>query len=91
MLFAIHCFDKPDHLQVRLDARPAHLDHLRSVKERLFGVGPTLDGDGKPNGSLIIVSFDDISEAQTFAEADPYKAASLFDRVTVQPWNKVEL
>lgn len=31
MLFALLCNDKPDHLQVRLDTRPAHLDYLKSL------------------------------------------------------------
>ena len=91
MLFAIHCFDKADHLQVRMDTRAAHLDHLKAVRSHIFAAGPTLDNDGKPNGSLIIVEYDDIAEAQALADTDPYKAAGLFERVTVQPWNKIAL
>jgi uncharacterized protein len=91
VLFAIHCFDKADHLQVRMDTRTAHLDHLKAVRDRIFAAGPTLDSNGKPNGSLIIVEYDDIAEAQALADGDPYKAAGLFEAVTVQPWNKIEL
>ncbi len=28
MLFALICTDKPGHLQVRMDTRPAHLAYL---------------------------------------------------------------
>jgi hypothetical protein len=31
MLFALLCNDKPDHLQVRLDTRPTHLEYLTSL------------------------------------------------------------
>jgi uncharacterized protein len=64
---------------------------LKAVRDRLFAVGPTLGSDGKPNGSLIIVDYHDLAQAQALADSDPYKAAGLFDRVTVQPWNKIEL
>ena len=33
MLYVIHCFDKADHLQVRMDNRPAHVEFLQSYAE----------------------------------------------------------
>lgn len=50
MLFIAHCTDKADHLQVRLDTRPAHLDFLKAKGNALKLAGPTLDADGEaPN------------------------------------------
>ena len=89
MLFAIICQDKPGMLQTRLDTRPTHLEHLKSLGEKLKGAGPTLDGEGKPNGSLVIIEADDQATADAFAAADPYARVGLFASVSVRPWNWV--
>ena len=41
------------------------------------------------NGSMLIVDFPGLSEAQTFAEDDPYAVAGLFESVVVKPWKMV--
>ncbi len=53
MLFALVCKDKPDHLQVRLDNRPAHVDFLNALNANggLAFAGPFLGADGKPDGN----------------------------------------
>ena len=87
MLFAILCNDKPDHLQLRLDTRPTHLDYLTNLGERLKFAGPFLDDDGKANGSLIVVEADHMDAARAIAARDPYALAGLFETVEVRPWN----
>ncbi len=87
MLFAILCNDKPDHLQLRLDTRPAHLDYLKGLGATLKFAGPFLDEDGKPNGSLVVVETADRAAAEKIAAGDPYARAGLFADVTVRPWN----
>ena len=89
MLYVIHCFDKADHLQVRMDNRPAHVEYLKSFGDKLHAAGPTLDADEQMNGSVVILDFADSSEAQAFATNDPYAKAGLFDKVIIQPWKKV--
>lgn len=90
-LFAFVCADKPGHLQVRMDTRPEHVEHLNALNEKgiLKMAGPFLDGDGKPNGSLVIVETDTIEEARALADADPYAKAGLFQSVEVKPFNWV--
>lgn len=88
MLFVIHCVDKPDHGQVRADNRPAHLEHLKAHGEQIITAGPTLDDDGAPNGSVLIVEFADRAAAEKFAADDPYSKAGLFQRVEIKPWKK---
>ena len=80
MMFAFLCTDKPGHLNVRMETRPAHVDHLDKLNAEgtLVMAGPFLDDDGKPNGSLVIVNAEDIAAARTIAEADPYYLAGLF-------------
>jgi uncharacterized protein YciI len=40
-------------------------------------------------GSLLILDFADRTEAQAFADGDPYAKAGLFERVEIRPWRKV--
>lgn len=90
MLFAIFCTDKEDYLDVRLDNRPAHVEHLKSLGDHLVFAGPTLaDDNATMNGSLIVVDFNTRAEAETFAMNDPYAKAKLFDSVVIRPWKKV--
>lgn len=91
MLFALLCRDKPGHLQVRLDTRPAHMAFLESLNEqgKLRFAGPFLDADGKPDGSLVVLEADDAEAARQLADQDPYAQAGLFASVEIRPWNWV--
>lgn len=89
MLFALICTDKPDHLQVRLDTRPDHMAFLTGLGDVLKAAGPFLGDDGKPVGSLVIISADDKAAAAALAAQDPYAKAGLFSSVEIKPWNWV--
>ncbi|MDV7340844.1 YciI family protein [Terasakiella sp. A23] len=90
MLYVIKCVDKPDHLQVRLDNRPAHVDYLKSYGEKLFAAGPTLaEEDDNMNGSVVILDLENLAEAQDFCDNDPYAKAGLFESVSISKWKKV--
>ncbi|MFQ5467294.1 MAG: YciI family protein [Kiloniellaceae bacterium] len=90
MHFAIVCLDKPDAGTTRADNRPAHLDYLNANKARVLVAGPLLSDNGQsPVGSLLIMEFDDLAAAHGFAQGDPYRAAGLFQSVTVRPWRQV--
>ncbi len=91
MLFALICKDKPGHLQVRLDNRPAHLDYLRKLNEAgtLKFAGPFLNDEGKPSGSLVVIEAADKNAATSIGADDPYARAGLFDSVKIRAWNWV--
>ncbi len=90
MLFAIFCTDKEDYLDVRMDNRPAHVEYLKAQGDKLIFAGPTIAEDGETmNGSLIVVNFDSLEQAQEFASNDPYAQAKLFDSVVIRAWKKV--
>ncbi|WP_454852395.1 YciI-like protein [Rhizobium binxianense] len=91
MLFAFLCKDKPGHLNVRMETRPAHLEHLNRLNAEgtLAMAGPFLDAEGKPNGSLVIVKAETAEEARKLAEADPYAKAGLFESIEIKPYNWV--
>ncbi|WP_337269364.1 YciI-like protein [Oryzifoliimicrobium ureilyticus] len=91
MLFAILCRDKAGHLDLRMETRPVHVDHLNDLNAKgiLKMAGPFLDDDGKPCGSLVIVEADSKDDAQRLADADPYTKAGLFESVEIRPFNWV--
>ena len=88
MIFVLLCKDKPDHLQLRLDNRPAHVAYLNGLNAAgsLKFAGPFLDEAGKPCGSMVAIEAADLAAAQVVAENDPYARAGLFESVRIQPW-----
>lgn len=91
MLYALICTDKPQSLQLRLDTRPDHVAYLDGLNGKgiLKLAGPTLDGDGNPAGSLVVVEADTLQEARAMADNDPYARAGLFSSVEIRPFNWV--
>jgi uncharacterized protein YciI len=88
MRVALVCHDKPDHLQTRLDNRPAHRAHI-DASGVVEMAGPLLSPDGLMTGSLVILNVETLAQAQAWADADPYAKAGLFASVTISEWNKV--
>lgn len=88
MLFALIAKDKAGALDIRKANRDAHVAYLKS-SEAVKMAGPFLDDAGDMCGSLIVLEFADVSDAQAWAAKDPYKLADLFESVEIQPWNKV--
>ena len=91
MLFAFVCKDKPGYLNVRMETRSAHVEHLNKLNAEgtLKMAGPFLDSEGKPNGSLVIVEAESVEAAVAIADADPYTKAGLFESVEIKPFNWV--
>src|SRR3546814_17720633 len=84
-LFVIQCTDRPGSLQLRLDTRPAHLDYMNGLGDRLVVGGPFLGLAGQPNGSMIVADFADPAAADAFADGAPYNKLGLFrDRKKVR-------
>lgn len=87
MRVALIAQDKPGALQIRLDNRAAHLAHIEAsgIVEM---AGPLLTPEGTMSGSLVILSVEDMAQAQAWADADPYALAGLFQSVTLTEWKK---
>ena len=96
MWYAVISEDRPDSLAKRLGARPAHVARLEELKRQgrllLAGPHPAIDaedpGPAGFTGSLLVVEFPSLAEAQAWADADPYVAAGVYARVTVKPFRK---
>jgi len=97
MLYAIISQDIVNSLEKRLSARPAHLERLQLLQQQgrliLAGPHPAIDsedpGQDGFTGSLVVAEFDSLEQAQAWADADPYIAAGVYEKVTVKPFKKV--
>ena len=97
MLYAIFGEDIEDSLEKRISARPAHLKRLQELLDEgrlvLAGPHPAIDtdnpGDAGFTGSLVVAEFDNLQDAQQWANADPYIEAGVYDKVSVKPFKKV--
>lgn len=97
MLYAIISQDVENSLEKRKSARPDHLARIQTLKEEgrliLAGPHPAIDsndpGDAGFTGSLIVAEFDSLEQAKTWADADPYIAAGVYQQVDVKPFKKV--
>ena len=97
MLYAIIATDAPDSLDKRLASRPAHLARLEQLKDEgrlvLAGPHPAIDsndpGPAGFSGSLIVAEFESLNAAQSWADADPYRAAGVYAEVLVKPFKRV--
>lgn len=83
MIYVLMCFDKKNALSERMAVREAHLAYIGEHIERVKLAGPLLDEAGEMAGSLILYEADSLAEAQAFSDADPYKAAGVFERVEI--------
>ena len=96
MLYAIQGIDNTNSLENRKQARPAHIERLNALKAQgrliLAGPHPAIDSsDPGPEGftgSLIVAEFNDLEEAQAWANQDPYVNAGVYQKVSVKPFIK---
>lgn len=96
MWYAINAEDTPNSLEKRLAARPDHIARLTTLQDagRLLIAGPypaidsTDPGDAGFTGSLIIAEFNNLTEAQAWANNDPYVIAGVYANVNVKPFKK---
>lgn len=97
MFYLIYSEDVKNSLEKRLSVRELHLARLSALQNegRLLVAGPcpAIDsndpGEAGFTGSLIIAEFNSLEQAQTWADADPYISAGVYEKVIVKPYKKV--
>jgi uncharacterized protein YciI len=97
MFYAIISQDVENSLEKRLSVRPAHVARLQALQDEgrmlLAGPYPKIDsedpGPAGFTGSLIVAEFESLQAAQEWADADPYIAAGVYEKVIVKPFKKV--
>ncbi len=89
--------DYPDSLENRVAAREAHLARVIELNAdgRVLVAGPLPAVDAEDpgsagfTGSLLVVDFASLADAQAWAEQDPYVAGGVYKSVTVRPFKRV--
>lgn len=97
MFYLIYSEDVENSLEKRLAVREQHLARLSALQEQgrllIAGPCPAIDsndpGAAGFTGSLIVAEFDSLTQAQEWADVDPYIAAGVYKKVTVKPYKKV--
>lgn len=97
MYYAIISEDIENSLEKRLAARPEHLARLQTLNEQgrllIAGPHPAIDsedpGPAGFSGSLVVAEFSSLTDAQNWADQDPYITAGVYEKVTVKPYKKV--
>ena len=97
MLYAIISQDIENSLKKRMVARLDHVARLHQLKDEgrliLAGPHPAIDsidpGEAGFTGSLIVAEFENLKEARSWADADPYVAAGVYSSIVVKTFNKV--
>ena len=96
MWYAIISQDVEDSLPLRAKARQEHLARLNALvnEGRLLTAGPHPAVDSEDpgpagfTGSLVVVDFPSLADAQAWADADPYIEAGVYDSVIVKPFKR---
>jgi len=97
MWYAIISQDVKESLPRRLAARDAHLARLKALADEgrvlIAGPHPAIDaedpGEAGFSGSLVVVDFPSLSDAQAWADQDPYIEAGVYESVVVKPFKRV--
>jgi len=97
MWYAIMSEDVENSLPLRAGAREAHLARMRDLvadgRVLIAGPHPAIDADDPGpagfTGSLVVVDFPSLEDAEAWAAADPYVGAGVYAKVTVKPFKRV--
>ncbi|MFP1921456.1 YciI family protein [Lonsdalea quercina] len=97
MFYVIFATDAANTLEKRQASRPDHLARLQILRDqgRLLTAGPlpAIDsndpGSAGFTGSVVIAEFPSLAEAKSWADADPYVAAGVYQQVIVKPFKQV--
>ncbi|MFP1754730.1 YciI family protein [Lonsdalea quercina] len=97
MFYVIFATDAANTLEKRQASRPDHLARLQTLRDqgRLLTAGPLPAVDSNDpgsagfTGSVVIAEFPSLEEAKSWADADPYVAAGVYQQVIVKPFKQV--
>lgn len=89
MHYIIHCLDKPNSVEKRLEHYEAHKAYLSRATIKTVISGPLLADDEETMiGSCFLVEANSLQEVEAFNQADPFYKADLWERISIRPFNK---
>lgn len=89
MHYIIHCLDKPNSVEKRLEHYEAHKAYLSRATIKMVISGPLLADDEETMiGSCFLVEASSLQEVEAFNQADPFYKADLWERISIRPFNK---
>ena len=97
MQFVLYALDKENHLDVRMENRPDHIDFLKKhdgtdTPVQVLLAGPLRSDDGETMiGSVLVLEADNKSDIDKFAANDPYAIAGLFQSVSIHEYGMAPL
>lgn len=97
MWYAVISQDVDNSLELRAQSREAHVARLKALVDEgrllIAGPHPAIDAEDPGaagfSGSLVVVDFPSLEEAQAWADVDPYVEAGVYAKVIVKPFKKV--
>ena len=93
--FMIFANDVSDSAERRAAHRGEHRERIEALEAegRLVTAGPLPVDPDRPDagvsGSLIVAAFENEASARDWAEADPFRAAGVYETVEVRPYKAV--
>ena len=89
MIWVILCKDKPNYFKKRMEVIDEHRKYLSTNPIKTLISGPLINESGDiMNGSFFMVEADNEEEIRVFQRNDPIFKASIWDEITISPFNK---
>jgi len=89
MLWVLTAVDHAKRGHLRSENRDDHLAWLAGSTDRVVRAGPLVSDDGSTmTGSMLVLDFPDRDSVEAWAAGDPYRAAGLFESVSIKAWKE---
>jgi hypothetical protein len=89
MHYVVFCADSENGESLRKEHLEAHLAHIKTVADKLMVAGPCPPEDGERGASMLVVEAENVEEARSLIEADPYFQSGIWDSVMVRAFRAV--
>ena len=89
MQFIITAHDGENMLEKRMAVRPRHLEGMAKLGKHIVCAGGLLDDEGKPNGSVLVLDFEERAALDEYLKNEPYVTEQVWEKIDVEPLNVV--
>lgn len=89
MQFIIRAYDGEGMLDKRMEVRPRHLEGIEKVREHVICAGGLLDEEGKMEGSVLIMEYENREQLDDYLTHEPYVQEKVWEKIEVERMNVV--